>query len=464
MTLQAASKQFGAVVTASSAPKHESLGRAPPQLKDGVHTFLSLAKMHPELHPAVLAAILAQPASERQALLQAASGAAQQPCSPPASQQAKGANGLTLTPSSDCSDDVWEDAVESLDRDPKSQARPASAGTPSGTAPSVPMASVVEDAPSELQRLEQEAADCHRAWQQSRQLVHWTRYNDCRNRMAQLKRRNSEDPDTPDSRFAQLQAQREVHERRLVELAKRRERLRWSRRYHEQTRAHHTQLAQAQLQERLRELEERAQLRRLQHLQRLQQLVSELSIMDQEDMEERQRSTTTRRKIDAPKPVDSSVDEFTHVWDDFSHWEKMVSDDVKENEDPADASTVPSQSPVGTRRPDVPMLANQPDLIPVLPPVPGQAGPWRTTRSSSCSSISSGGQRRSPDSGFEERKKWFEEALLSWHAQDDEEHFGTSLYPSSYVRGRAQDRAGERAPQWSQAAWSAWQGPSYTIH
>ncbi|KAK3921885.1 Nipped-B-like protein pqn-85 [Frankliniella fusca] len=484
MTLQATSTDIDAVGAANSVPRTESLCGTPSQLKDGVHTFMSLAKTYPDLHPAVLAAILAQPASERPALLEAARGTAppppapQQPGSPPpASQQGK-CPAVTLTPCSD-SDDVWEDAVGSPVKVHKTP--------PPAAAAAVPVASEVVDVPGEgeLQRLEREAAECHRAWQRSRQLSHWMRYNDCRNRIRQLRR-----PDTKevDRRFAQLQALREMHERRLAELVRRRERLLLSKRYHEQTRAHLAQLAQAQLKDKLRELEERAQARRLKHLQRLQELVSELSLMDQQDSEAAAAAAAagasgSRKKADAPPPVnaDSSIDEFTHVWDDFSHWEKMVSDDDKENEEPVDDESHPtSQSPVGTRpaapapapavppRPLQSLITNQPDLIPQLPPAPGHDGPWRSTlarslmRSSSCSSA---GPWRSPDSGFEERKKWFEEALNSWHGQDEEEFSGATLYPATYFRGRLpQDRAVEQSPQWYQAAWKAWQGPADSFH
>lgn len=58
------------------------------------------------------------------------------------------------------------------------------------------MASVVVAGPqgcapggTELERLEREAADWHRAWQSTRQLGAWTRYTECRKKLAELSAR-----------------------------------------------------------------------------------------------------------------------------------------------------------------------------------------------------------------------------------------------------------------------------------
>lgn len=429
----------------SDVTKYSSLCSAPVQLREGIHTYMSLAKTNPHLHPAVLAAILARPPQERRTLLEAARFSGEQKLGV---RQARSARSYADTLSSS-SDEVWEDAVEDLHAANVIKSEP------------VDMATVVEgggDA-AHLQRLEREAAEHHRAWQETRQLGAWTRYTECRKKLAEVRgrqRREARDEAEraqQESKWSQLEALREVHERRLAELNRRRERLRLSRQYHEQTRLHHAQLAQAQLQDQLRQLEERQQRRRLQHLQRVQQLVDELAAGDRGD-------TPAKAKVAAAKPTPSSTaapeDEFTHVWDDFSHWEKMVSDD-KENVDPV----APARKAACTG--SAMAFGNQPDLIPVMP----SSNVWRHKTVGGQHSSPHGGRRHSiaaDGDGFEERKKWFEQALLSWHAQDDdEEDLGTSLYSTAAAMRPAHGLGGYESP-WHHAAWPAWTGPATSTY
>ncbi|XP_034241119.1 inner centromere protein-like [Thrips palmi] len=487
MTFEAKAPSSDPVINASKAA---SLRSAPVQLREGVHTFLSLAKLNPDLHPAVLAAILARPACERRSLLEAARASTESKlsgCSPEQGKQGKQAASPADTLSSD-SDEVWEDAVEDLDCAAKKQQQDHA----------VDMATVVvgdkvDD--GELERLERDAADFQRAWQETRQLGAWTRYTECRKKLAELRERAKrarnidEERTQQEAKWSQLEALREVHERRLAELNRRRERLRLSRQYHEQTRLHHAQLAQSQLQQQLRDLEQRQQARRLQHLQRMQQLMAELA----EERADKQplRRSASEPSTTSPSPASSASsratagsaaqdDVFTHMWDDFSHWEKMVNDD-KENADPADATPRPAKACSSAC--SAVAFGNPPDLIPVIPVMPSSAagaGVWgqKSVGGNQHGNPHYGRRHSVAVDGFEERKKWFEEALLSWHAQGDEEDFGTSSLTSSarprmdaIGDGRSQRRDASpwhtvpwHTVPWHHAAWSAWTGPATSTY
>lgn len=208
-------------------------------------------------------------------------------------------------------------------------------------------------------------------------------------------------------------------------------------------------------------------MRRLEHMRRVQQLTLELSA-DEEREEARERRMAAARAARAGQSSTPALptatvkveaeDEFTHVWDDFSHWEKMVNDEETSPRKGALALSLPnlqSQSDVGA---PVPERAASVPNVPSVPSLPGQAAMWRTD------------QARTGKISFEERKKWFEEALLAWHAQDDEEDFGTSLYAreSQGVIGQPKRSSANSEPSglcapnpaWFHSAWGGWQGPA----
>lgn len=206
--------------------------------------------------------------------------------------------------------------------------------------------------------------------------------------------------------------------------------------------------------------------------------MEELAVPDHADRQtpRRTKSASTAPCSEPSTPSAESEDVFTHMWDDFSHWEKMVSDDKDHVEDrrPASCSSMSDMS--------IMAFSNQPDLIPVMPSMPAVpsmpssaagAGVWRhkgVEHAARRHSVAGDGD------GFEERKRWFEQALLSWHAQDDEEHFGTSLYTPSLQqrqppleaigggRGLRADIGHGHAAPWHHAAWSAWTAPATSTY
>lgn len=393
--------------------------RAPAQLRQGLLSFLALSEAHPDLHPAVIGAVLASPASDRQSLLDAARQCLGQGDS--GNLEAQPTNSQ-LSLSSD-SDEAWEDAVEDLDFLRKQ------------TRASSNMASVVTD--SEVVRLEREAEEWRVRWQQTRQLSFWTRYKECRSRLVDFKTRSGtagtagagrQQLLSSNSRLSDLERQRQEHERRLLELKQRRERLRWSKHYEEQTRIHHSKLAETQLQDQLRKLEETAQVRRLQHQRRVQELIEELAVDEQD------KPQSVEPKM---AKLDESRSEFTHAWDDFCHWEKMVSDEK-----------------------EVLVVPNPPDLIPFMQPQT-QMIEQALQKSESWGDDKHFVNRHDEDSGFDERKKWFEEALLAWHAPDED--FGTSLYSPPEPTWKPTPASKPAAPHWFESAWNAWQGPAVLI-
>lgn len=111
---------------------------------------------------------------------------------------------------------------------------------------------------------------------------------------------------------------------------------------------------------------------------------------------------------------------------------------------------------------NVPPRVSQPDLIltsvlglaPSLAPSLAPGSP--ITRQQPLRQPARARETKRDRAAFEERKKTFEAALLAWHAQDEEEDFGTSLY-ARHRQGGAPVSAS--SSDLLEQARLAWRGP-----